>query len=198
MNFLAHLYLADPNDASMVGNMLGDFVKGRLEDAPYSPEVIHGIRIHRHTDAFTDAHPMVVQSRNRIAPAYRRCAGIIIDLAYDHFLADNWERYAVRTDLASFAQTAYDALLRHEPILPSRLRRMLPYMVENDWLVSYARLSAAEQALDRIAGRLRAPEMLVGGGAEIRRNYEGMEADFHAFFPDLVAHIEAYKQAGPE
>ena len=197
MNFLAHLYLADPNDASMVGNMLGDFVKGRLDNAPYSPEIVRGIRIHRHTDAFTDAHPMVARSRNRIAPAYRRCAGIIIDLAYDHFLANSWKRYATQTDLASFAQGAYEALLRHEPTLPPRLRRMLPYMVENDWLVSYARLSATEQALDRIAGRLRAPEMLVGGGAEIRRHYEGLEADFHAFFPALVAHIEAYKQSGP-
>lgn len=193
MNFLAHLFLADPSDASLVGNMLGDFVKGRLDDVPYPDDVVEGIRIHRRTDAFTDTHDVVIRSRQRIPEPYRRCAGIIVDLAYDHFLAANWEQYAQRTDLQAFATRAYDALLRHEPLLPPRLRRMLPHMVEHDWLVSYRRLANAERALDRIAGRLSAPELLLGGGAEIGRHYGALESDFHTFFPALVAHIESYK-----
>ncbi|MEE8298384.1 MAG: DUF479 domain-containing protein, partial [Thermodesulfobacteriota bacterium] len=32
MNYLAHLYLAEDSDESLLGNLLGDFVKGRLGD----------------------------------------------------------------------------------------------------------------------------------------------------------------------
>ncbi|MEC8942826.1 MAG: DUF479 domain-containing protein, partial [Verrucomicrobiota bacterium] len=56
MNYLAHLYLAGPTDASRIGNLLGDFVKGTpasLEGA-YPVEVIAGIVMHRKLDRFTD------------------------------------------------------------------------------------------------------------------------------------------------
>jgi acyl carrier protein phosphodiesterase len=37
MNYLVHLYLSDPDPMVRLGNLMGDFVKGPLEDAHYRP-----------------------------------------------------------------------------------------------------------------------------------------------------------------
>lgn len=86
MNYLAHLYLAGYEDDWIAGALLGDFAKGRLENLPFVPGVVEGIRLHRAIDSFTDQHPVVRRSRSRLR-SRRLVSGIIVDLAYDHFLA---------------------------------------------------------------------------------------------------------------
>ena len=93
MNYLAHLYLAEVSGTSLVGNFLGDFIKGRLEQAHLPKEYEVGVSLHRKIDVFTDSHPVVLRSRTRISKLRRRYAGIVIDMAYDHFLALNWTGY---------------------------------------------------------------------------------------------------------
>ena len=58
MNYLAHLFLAEKTEESILGNFLGDFVKGRLKDQ-YSAEILKGIVTHRKIDAYTDSHERV-------------------------------------------------------------------------------------------------------------------------------------------
>ena len=53
MNYLVHLYLSDPDPMVRIGNLMGDFVKGRLEDAPYPPGIIRGLRQHRDVDSYS-------------------------------------------------------------------------------------------------------------------------------------------------
>ena len=79
MNYLAHLYLAEQSSEGLLGSLLGDFVKGRLDDR-YPETVRRGIALHRAIDSFTDAHPLHRESRNRIGGERRRYAGIIIRL----------------------------------------------------------------------------------------------------------------------
>ena len=59
MNYLAHFFLAYPDPELMAGGYLGDFVKGTLKDADFSPGVTLGIKLHRAIDAFTDSHSTV-------------------------------------------------------------------------------------------------------------------------------------------
>ena len=56
MNYLGHLCLSDDSPECIVGNLLGDFVKGRPEGR-FPPGVVRGIRLHRAIDGFTDGHP---------------------------------------------------------------------------------------------------------------------------------------------
>jgi len=61
MNYLSHLFLAEQitQDAEeILGNLMGDFVKGRLAEQ-YSPAVMRGLELHRQVDAYTDHHPQV-------------------------------------------------------------------------------------------------------------------------------------------
>ena len=50
MNFLAHLFLADRDAESLIGNLAGDFVKGPLHDR-FTPRIREGIMQHRRLDS---------------------------------------------------------------------------------------------------------------------------------------------------
>src|SRR4051812_25190324 len=93
MNFLAHAFLAFGHTDVMLGSMMGDFVKGPLDNR-HPPDILRGLTLHRRVDTYTDAHATVALSRSRISPARRRYAGILIDLFYDHYLAANWQQYS--------------------------------------------------------------------------------------------------------
>lgn len=191
MNYLAHLYLADPTDDSLIGNLLGDFVKGRPGER-YGDEIVAGILFHRKIDAFADAHPAMRTSRGRIGPQRRRFSGIIIDVCYDHFLARHWNRYS-NQDLTAFVQHAYDVLQKNRPILPQRLQRILPYMISEDWLGRYIEMKSVGVTLDRITRRLTHGERFKGAIVEVKKNYADLESDFLDFFPDLLDYARRTK-----
>jgi acyl carrier protein phosphodiesterase len=184
LNYLAHLYLADKTDDSLIGNLLGDFVKGRPAEH-YSDEIVAGILFHRKIDVFSDAHPIMRTSRGRIGRQMRRFSGIIIDVCYDHFLARHWNRYS-NQNLTVFVQYAYDVLQKNHFILPERLQRILPYMISEDWLGRYIEIKTVGVTLDRITRRLTRGEQFKGAIVEVEKNYADLESDFLNFFPDLV------------
>jgi acyl carrier protein phosphodiesterase len=184
LNYLAHLYLADPTDDSLIGNLLGDFVKGRPGEH-FSDEIVAGILFHRKIDAFADAHPVMRTSRRRIGSRMRRYSGVIVDVCYDHFLARHWRRYR-NQDLPLFIQHAYDVLQKNRAVLPERLQRILPYMISEDWLGRYIEIKQVGVTLDRITRRLTRGEQFKGAIVEVERHYADLESDFFLFFPELV------------
>lgn len=190
MNYLGHLYLAEDTPLSLVGNLLGDFVKGAVSDA-YPLAIRRGIELHRKVDAFTDSHTVFRAGRQLISPVRRRFAGIMMDVFYDHFLAKHWLRYSPAT-LPSFSQKVYRALRENRDLLPERLQRMLPYIIEEDWLTSYKHLGAVDRALNRLSQRFKRENTLAGAVEELESNYAALEAGFHSFFPDLIAYARAY------
>jgi acyl carrier protein phosphodiesterase len=192
MNYLAHLYLAEDSPHAVIGNLLGDFVKGSITPA-YSQEVRKGIELHRKVDRFTDAHAVVRASIKLISPARRRFAGVIVDIFYDHLLAKNWQMYSAMP-LADFSQNIYQVLKENHELLPERLQNMLPYIIGEDWLTSYREVQAIDRALNRIANRLMRrfgrDNSLLNAVEELDANYQQLESDFHSFFPDLIDYVK--------
>jgi acyl carrier protein phosphodiesterase len=197
MNYLAHLYLAEEHSESLLGNLLGDFVKGAVGDA-YSEEVRRGIELHRKVDRYTDAHTVVRASIQRISPHRRRFAGVMVDIFYDHLLAKNWRRYSP-VPLSEFSQNIYRVLQANHEVLPGRLQQMLPYIIGEDWLTSYQNLEAIDRALNRIAQRIRKrfgrDNSLLNSIEELEANYPQLESDFHRFFPDLIDYVKGQRVA---
>ena len=185
MNFLAHLCLSGTDDDALIGGLLGDFVKGTPEGR-YRPAVADAIRFHRAVDSYSDAHAVTRTSRERISPARRRFAGVIVDMGYDHFLCRHWRRFNSE-DLEAFVHRVYGVLAANRSLLPERLTRILPRMIAEDWLGSYIHLDRVGDALDRITCRLSRGSCFLHAVTEIEQNYAALEADFLAFFPDLVA-----------
>jgi acyl carrier protein phosphodiesterase len=184
VNFLAHAYLADGSDESLVGSLMGDFVKGPL-DGRHGPELTRALVLHRRVDSYTDFHPVVIGSRNRVSPARRRYAGILVDLFYDHFLARHWKDYSDRA-LEAFTAGVYAALRHNHALLPERLQLIAPRMAAMDWLASYREVNAIGLALDRMGERLKRGNAMLGSAAELTANYDAFETDFRVFFPDVV------------
>ena len=196
MNYLAHLYLAEDSDESLLGNLLGDFVKGRLGEQ-YSPEIIKGIKTHRKVDLYTDSHPNFLACKKLLRPDRRRFAGIIVDMSFDHFLAKNWSDYS-ELELHDFTNRVYNVLLDREQTLPQKLRDRLPYMVQDDWLGSYKNIDTIGLALNAISKRLSRFEKakpMKDGLDDIKANYEEFEGNFIEFFPDLISFVDEYRES---
>ncbi len=185
MNYLGHLFLAEPTEDGRLGSLLGDFVKGPL-DRRYGEPVMRAIALHRRIDSFTDAHPAVLVSKSRVTPARRRYAGIMVDVFYDHFLAKHWNEFHEQP-LREFAAHVYEMLERRYDELPARLQQMAPSMIRWDWLGSYAELASIYAALNRMGNRLKRENRLFNSADELLENYPGLEADFRAFLPDAAA-----------
>jgi acyl carrier protein phosphodiesterase len=188
VNWLAHIYLSEPDAAFRIGNLLPDIL-------PYSQltglsaDFQRGIRRHRRIDAFTDAHPVVKQSIRRIEPPFRRYGGVLVDVFYDHILAREWPAYSEQP-LSKFVGDVYRSFESLEHRLPPQVWQRLESMRHSDLLGSYRELSGIAAALDRIASRLRRHIPLADATAILDKNYAAFRTDFEIFFPDLRAHVE--------
>lgn len=194
MNFLAHFYLSENEEELQVGNLLGEFVKGRVERFTHpgtTERVRTGIRLHREIDSFTDQHPVVRQSMVPLRPRYGRLAGVLVDLFYDHILARCWAEYAP-VPLAEFTQGVYGVLLRNRYRLPPEVGPLVDSMTRHDWLTRYAEPEGMGWALRGLARRSPVAAGIETATDELTEYYETFEADFRRFFPDLQAHCHQF------
>lgn len=194
MNYLAHLYLSEPNEDAWLGSLLGDFVKGPLDDR-YGADITRAIALHRKIDSYTDAHPLVLASKARISTARRRYAGIMVDMFYDHFLAKYWREFHPEP-LDQFSAAIYAMLGRQHAMLPPRLQFVAPRMAQSDWLASYADVASIHVALDRMGQRFKRENRLLDSADELVEHYGAFEADFRAFLPQVRLFASLHFPAG--
>lgn len=188
MNFLAHLYLSGAQPLVIVGNFMGDAVKGR-DLSRFPAPLEQGIRLHRAIDHFTDTHPLQRAGRERTREYAGRYSGVVMDLFYDHLLASDWSRWHAEP-LPEFAQRMYALLLEHRHLMPQRTQEMLPYMVKYDWLASYAHVNGLARALSGLAQRV--PEGHVMRGAEriLLNDLDEFRNEFELFLPELRSAVQ--------
>ena len=186
MNFLAHLFLSGADPELLVGNLLGDFVKGRL-DGQFPAGIERGIWLHRRIDSFAGRNLHFLRSKRRIDASFGHYRGVLVDLFYDHFLAVQWDDYA-DVPLQPFLSGARRIVLEYEEILPERLARVVP-VIFADLLPSYLEVNGIERALQRMSTRITRPNRLGEGGAELRRHYDGLSDDFRKFLPELQGFV---------
>lgn len=193
MNYLAHLFLSAESPDTLVGAMLGDFVKGAAKDS-YPTIIRRSIELHRSIDSFTDTHEIVLASKRLFSAERRRFAGILLDIFFDHYLAKNWTQYSA-IDLKVFTNQAYQGLKLQSEWLTPGLAEVIPMMSREDWLANYQRIDWVEYTLTRLAKRVRRGEMIATGIVDLHQNYEAFENSFAQFFPELMAFVEQEKLA---
>jgi len=184
MNFLAHAVLSGEQKKILVGNFVGDFIKGRQALMKYDPEIIRGVELHRAIDEFTDVHPIVHESKDRLRATYRHYAGVIVDVFYDHFLARNWSAYHT-TRLEDFVADTYRTLKEFTNVLPASFRGMLPYMISGNWLVNYREVSGVHRTLSGMASRTPYESNMEHASKDLEKHYDAFKAEFERFFPEL-------------
>jgi acyl carrier protein phosphodiesterase len=153
VNYLAHAVLAEPHGYSLIGNVAGDLIKGRLQEHRLHPRVADGVRRHRRVDVLTDASTEL-QDLKRVFPAgARRYAGIVLDVLFDHYLCRDWPCFYT-FDRGEFTEAVYRTLRDGGASLPAPLAEVAPRWVDARWLEVYETLDGVEAVLDRLSLRL--------------------------------------------
>lgn len=171
---------------------MADSIKGKAYNA-YSGDLRRGILLHRKIDSFTDSHPIAFKSSHRLFKKYRHYSGVIVDVFYDHFLAKNWADYHP-DKLADYTADFYALLKQHHAILPPNVQRFYPYMIAQNWLLSYAEILGIERILTQMNNRVINTVKLNESIVELRENYALFEAEFREFFPALQDYVLQEKQ----
>jgi acyl carrier protein phosphodiesterase len=192
MNFLAHLYLSGDDPKVMVGNFIGDFVRGRYLKEQFGEGIARGVELHRAIDEFTDKHVTVKVSKTRLWPTYRHYSAVIVDIFYDHFLAARWKDFSDEP-LEVYAQRAYQLMHDHHLILPEQVKHMLMYMTRGNWLVNYAQVEGIQRALTGMSRRATFESKMEQSVEDLKRDYMEYEMEFRAFFPELKSFTEEWR-----
>mgnify|MGYP001544530707 CR=1 FL=1 len=190
MNFLGHLLVSGTDPMTIVGNFMADGVKGR--DLSRYPEGLEkGIRMHRQIDSYTDGHPLTLQGRERLRAHCGKYAGVALDLFYDHAIAQRWEDLSDEP-LKRFTRRMYNLLTAHIDLMPERAQRMLPFMVQNDWLGSYATMDGIGRALAGLSHRTPAGPLLAGAETVLEAHHLEFERECLLFIPQLRNHLNSF------
>ena len=191
MNYLAHLHLAQLSQTSLSGALLGEYVRGSIDNR-LPARLQEGVWLHRRIDSFTDAHPLHAGAVRVMPSPFRRYGGIIMDMMFDHFLARHWSRYH-NLPLSDFIDYAHAKLIPDE-YWPTAMKTLVDRMQHYQLLASYQTLDGISLAIARIDHRFRRPTPLPHCGPLLQEHYADMEQAFLDFYPDLMAFVIAEVQ----
>ncbi|MFM2655341.1 acyl carrier protein phosphodiesterase [Vibrio owensii] len=193
MNFLAHLHIADHCNSHLMGNLLGDFVKGD-PSKQYQTDISNGIKLHRFVDRITDHHALVEECKPHFTGVARRFAPIALDMFWDHCLAKHWRTFSPQS-LDSFVRYAYSEVSKQiSDDLPPRFLMLHSRMWSGGWLQSYQDLENIEFALHRMSQRSPRMADLTTTFEVLDNEYEQLEAKFAALYQDVLRQSAEYHQ----
>ena len=193
MNFLAHLCLANGDTGLMLGGLFGDFVRGRRALRSFPDSVSQGIVLHRYIDKCTDRSAEMKTLRTLFPREFRRYAGIVIDIAFDHELARNWWRY-MPGSLERFDFETRDLIRDHAELVPEGLNVFMRYADLHGLFTAYREVDVTLFAIAGVGTRLSRPnplhrvsEIWPGLAPEFKR-------EFRQFFPKIQAEVLEWRQ----
>jgi acyl carrier protein phosphodiesterase len=167
----------------LIGNFIADGIPGN-KFQHYANEIKQGIFLHREIDTFTDAHPIVRQSKRRLHPRYKHYKGVIIDIFYDHYLAKNWHLFS-KIPLETYVQSVYQLLQDNFDILPEKTQHLLPFMIEYNWLYNYQYYEGIEKVLNGMNRRTKGVSQMNLAIEDLQKLDGDFEKDFLLFFEEL-------------
>lgn len=189
MNYLAHALLSFDDEKILVGNLLGDFVKGRKKLESLPSDIQRGIILHRKIDAFTDNHKQVKRSIKRLKPTQNRYASVVSDVFYDYFLTKNWNKY-IDIEIQEFANKTYKHLEANYEFMSDRPLKVYKKMIEANWLVDYGSYDNIDFVMGKLNNRINNPNNLDSAVNDLKEQEEGLNEDFNLFFPELLAYAK--------
>ena len=187
MNHLAHALLAGDDEELRLGGMLGDFVHGQPDAAVFPARVIAGIRLHRAIDVYTDAHPEVLAAKAHLPSPYRRYAGILLDMWFDHCLARDFLALAV-PPLGDYLRRLARPAASARCVCCRRRCGGFAQLHGRAWAAGgLCRSAMLGRALAGIGQRLRRANPLDSALPVLLQRERALQQHFEAFFPQLQA-----------
>lgn len=169
----------------MIGNFIGDFVRGDLENS-YEREIVNGIKLHWEIDKYTDNHPVVKEAQSILRPEYGRYSPVITDMYFDYFLGRYWKNYSP-IPIEEFAENVYAVVEEHKEILPEKFLMTFGYMKYYNWLTGYGDLDGIRRALTGMSKRTKFDSKMETAHLFLDQHHEYLKVHFGDFFEDVVS-----------
>ena len=187
MNYLAHIFLSGENEEIIIGNFIGDYVKGK-KFKKYSESVRKGIILHRNIDSFTDRNEIIIKTKSLLNKKYGKYSGIVVDILYDHFLTRNWHEFSSQS-LNDFIENLHKILIRYSEILPEKVKHFLPSFIDDNWIRTYKSIKGIEIVLQRMSENTTLPDETDFAIDTLKAFYGEIETDFLNYFPKLMKFV---------
>lgn len=187
MNFLAHIFLSGTHEDVIVGNFMGDYVKGH-DYNKFTPLLRKGMILHRRIDTFTDTHLIVSKHKSYFQPKYRKYAGIVTDIIYDHFLCNDWYAFTDE-NFDDYVNNIYQILNDNINRMPDDLKIIVPRLVKNRWLNMYKEIDGIKSVLIGMSKGTSLPPETDFAMFILRKHYHEFKQDFPAFFTELITYL---------
>lgn len=188
MNFLAHLYLSGTDNELRFGNFIADGIRAN-QFSHYPKRIQEGIFFHRSIDTFTDSHPIFRQHCKLFFPEHSHYSRVILDVIYDHFLAQLWENYHT-DDLEAYAAEFYHVTATQKELIPDKMKRLFDLMQKQNWLVEYRSITGIERILYHMSKRTSFPSNFPTAIKVVTANKAQLIAEFKTFFSELEQHCK--------
>lgn len=191
MNFLCHFHLAGDDPGLIIGGLLGDHIKGPLRgEWPETWE--QGIKLHRKIDALTDNHPSAHEFILSLPASYRRFAPIMLDVCFDHCIANHWQRYHSEP-LPEFAQKVYQLFEPTLGDLPKNAAHHMERLTQFDVLTGSTEWSLIERMLTAIDTRFKKDTPLAHCQPTLKARLPDIERLFHQIYPEIDRQLLNYR-----
>lgn len=188
MNYLAHAFLSFNHPEILMGNMMGDFIKGKQMER-YDLRIQAGIKLHRSIDHFTDAHELVLQAQHLLRPEFRISSGVFIDIFFDHFLANHPDYFPDNT-LLPFTEKVYATIQQQRGVLDDAMLTYFGYMEQYNWLFHYSTKEGIQRSVEGMCKRHPRLGNPVNAMSLFHEKYSYLQEHFNHFFPYLVEHAK--------
>jgi acyl carrier protein phosphodiesterase len=190
LNYLAHAYLSFDHPDLLVGNMIGDYIKGNEALAALPEGIQKGVKLHRLIDSYTDMHPSIAKCKTYFREDYRLYAGAFVDAMFDHFIANDPQCFESEKHLLDFTQKTYQHIEQHINILPVKFQSVFPYMKAENWLYHYRTLKGMEKSF---GGLVRRAQYLNRDEQSAFRtlvtNFYTLNQFYYEFIDDVKAYV---------
>ena len=183
MNYLAHAYFSFSNPSILLGNMISDYVKGKMQ-YDYPIEIQKGIRLHRLIDTYTDEHQITKEIKKIFTPSVRLYSGAFVDVVYDHFLATN-KTMLNEDEWLAFTKISYDLLDDQSIHFPEKFASMFPYMQSQNWLFNYRYIWGIENSFGGLVRRAKYLDSAKEAFVALNNNYAEIEVLTAIFLSDV-------------
>ena len=169
MNYLAHIFLSGDNKEVIVGNFMGDYIKGQ-DFNNYPKAIKKGLILHRNIDTYTDMHHIVRKSKKYFSKKYGKYSGILIDIFYDHYLTQNWLKFNTAL-LDDYVSSINGILTEYYHVFPERVQFFIPSFIKNNWIKAYSSIEGLDLVLRRMSNRTTLPDETDWAIEQLRKYY---------------------------
>jgi len=83
-------------------------------------------------------------------------------------------------------------LIKNTLILPKKSKRILPFMITQNWLVNYANFKGLQRVSNGMSRRTTFNSGIENAVNDLKNDYKLYEKEFSEFFPEIIEYVKDY------